>query len=311
MSPLEPRDATPIRESIRPGPGTAESKSPPVTGTSMTGTLSRGNSGNSPRTPPPRGGLRDASRSWCGTRGRAYRARVSSRRPESSRRAHEEGAAHARRRFGAASSSVAGQTAGAQRQRAGMGTAVGPGCSSPARDILRVRLVRPELRALAKIEKGTFSPGNSDDRLGITDHTASIGSKAYREVLSLRRAGEVKRVLVGCGVQETPDHSLARGVAQPPPSNDAAVSRRRTRRGELQIVLELTSGLRPPRDDHSFPSSPLRSLAMFARWRKTTSRAMASPAHGTGLRVPHATNAPAQHTAVPPSEPREEMRVAP
>ena len=58
-------------------------------------------------------------------------------------------------------------------------------------------------------------------------------------------------------------------------------------------------------------SSPRTSRRMFSRWRRTMSAASASPAQLTGLVQPWTTNVPSAHTAVPASEPTDEIRVAP
>jgi outer membrane protein OmpA-like peptidoglycan-associated protein len=86
------------------------------------------------------------------------------------------------------------------------------------------------------VEKvGNILAKYSDDRIKILGYTDSVGGKAYNEELSLRRADAVKRVLVGCGVQEKQITALGMGEAQPIASNDAPAGRKKNRRVELHV----------------------------------------------------------------------------
>jgi len=90
--------------------------------------------------------------------------------------------------------------------------------------------------SIADLEKmGDVLAKYSDDRIRITGHTDSVGGKAYNEELSLRRADAVKRVLIGCGVQERQITALGMGASQPVASNDTAAGRKKNRRVELNI----------------------------------------------------------------------------
>lgn len=90
--------------------------------------------------------------------------------------------------------------------------------------------------AIDRVEKiGNILAKYSDDRVRIMGYTDASGGKAYNEELSLRRADAVKRVLVGCGVQDRQITSLGMGEAQPVASNDNVAGRKKNRRVELHI----------------------------------------------------------------------------
>ncbi len=90
--------------------------------------------------------------------------------------------------------------------------------------------------SIQNVEKiGKILAKYSDDRIRVVGHTDSVGGKAYNEELSLRRADAVKRVLVGCGVQDKQITALGMGEAQPVATNDSAAGRKKNRRVELHI----------------------------------------------------------------------------
>jgi outer membrane protein OmpA-like peptidoglycan-associated protein len=91
-------------------------------------------------------------------------------------------------------------------------------------------------QSIDDIEKmGDVIARYSDDRIRIFGYTDSVGGKGYNEELSLRRADAVKRVLIGCGVQERQITALGMGEADPVAGNDTPAGRKRNRRVVLNI----------------------------------------------------------------------------
>lgn len=67
-------------------------------------------------------------------------------------------------------------------------------------------------------------------------HTDSVGSDAYNQKLSIRRAEAVKSYLVGKGVDEKRVYTEGKGEKQPVATNSTAAGRAQNRRVEIEVV---------------------------------------------------------------------------
>ncbi len=67
-------------------------------------------------------------------------------------------------------------------------------------------------------------------------HTDSIGTDAYNQKLSIRRAEAVKEFLVSKGVERNRVYTEGKGEAQPVASNKTAAGRAKNRRVEVEVV---------------------------------------------------------------------------
>jgi OOP family OmpA-OmpF porin len=69
-----------------------------------------------------------------------------------------------------------------------------------------------------------------------TGHTDSVGSVAYNQRLSLRRAEAVKAYLVSKGIEKSRIYTEGKGKSQPIASNKTAAGRAKNRRVEIEVV---------------------------------------------------------------------------
>lgn len=67
-------------------------------------------------------------------------------------------------------------------------------------------------------------------------HTDAIGTDAYNQKLSMRRAESVKAYLKGKGVEENRIYTEGKGESQPQASNATAAGRAENRRVEVEVV---------------------------------------------------------------------------
>ena len=67
-------------------------------------------------------------------------------------------------------------------------------------------------------------------------HTDSIGSKAYNQKLSVRRANSVKQYLVSKGIEANRIYTEGKGETQPVASNKTKDGRAKNRRVEIEVV---------------------------------------------------------------------------
>ncbi len=67
-------------------------------------------------------------------------------------------------------------------------------------------------------------------------HTDSIGSKAYNQKLSLRRASSVKAYLVSKGIEANRIYTEGKGETQPVADNRTKEGRAKNRRVEIEVV---------------------------------------------------------------------------
>ncbi len=67
-------------------------------------------------------------------------------------------------------------------------------------------------------------------------HTDSVGSEAYNQKLSVRRAEAVKAYLVTKGIEKNRIYTEGKGEKQPVASNKTAEGRTKNRRVEIEVV---------------------------------------------------------------------------
>ena len=67
-------------------------------------------------------------------------------------------------------------------------------------------------------------------------HTDSVGSNAYNQRLSVRRAESVKAYLVSKGIERNRIYTEGKGEAQPVADNRTAAGRAKNRRVEIEVV---------------------------------------------------------------------------
>jgi outer membrane protein OmpA-like peptidoglycan-associated protein len=77
-------------------------------------------------------------------------------------------------------------------------------------------------------------------RILIEGHTDSVGSDAYNDALSLRRADAVANALISRGVSPDAVHAAGRGKAYPVATNETAAGRQQNRR--VEIIFSDASG---------------------------------------------------------------------
>jgi OOP family OmpA-OmpF porin len=78
--------------------------------------------------------------------------------------------------------------------------------------------------------------------ISIVGHTDSIGSEAYNQALSERRAASAANYLVQQGVNPNLITATGRGETQPIASNDTAEGRARNRRVDIAVDATRTPG---------------------------------------------------------------------
>jgi OOP family OmpA-OmpF porin len=77
-------------------------------------------------------------------------------------------------------------------------------------------------------------------------HTDSIGSDAYNQKLSIRRAESVKRYLQSKGIEPNRIYTEGKGEKQPIASNQTREGRAKNRRVEVEVVGTRTTTTPPP-----------------------------------------------------------------
>ena len=96
-------------------------------------------------------------------------------------------------------------------------------------------VLKPEGKAKLDDLVGKLKAVNLEVVIAI-GHTDSIGSKAYNQKLSLRRASAVKAYLVSKGIEANRIHTEGKGETQPIADNKTKEGRAKNRRVEIEVV---------------------------------------------------------------------------
>jgi len=94
--------------------------------------------------------------------------------------------------------------------------------------------IRPDAKVILD-EAATQLSRNPDVRVSVEGHTDSVGTDAYNQKLSERRAGSVKQYLVGKGVSDARLSTVGHGESKPVASNNTKDGRALNRRVELLV----------------------------------------------------------------------------
>lgn len=135
-----------------------------------------------------------------------------------------------------------------------------PGCGAPAPAVVAPKPAAPVVAAASKVtyaadaffdfDKAVVKPAGKaklDDLVGkikginleviiAVGHTDSIGSDAYNQKLSVRRAEAVKAYLVSKGIEKNRVYTEGKGEKQPVASNKTKEGRAKNRRVEIEVV---------------------------------------------------------------------------
>jgi OOP family OmpA-OmpF porin len=96
-------------------------------------------------------------------------------------------------------------------------------------------VLKPEGKAKLDDLAGKVTAINLEVVIAI-GHTDSIGSDAYNQKLSVRRAESVKAYLVSKGVEPNRIYTEGKGEKQPVASNKTAEGRQKNRRVEIEVI---------------------------------------------------------------------------
>lgn len=98
--------------------------------------------------------------------------------------------------------------------------------------------IRPDSRPILN-EAAEILKENPEVRISVEGHTDAIGSDAYNEQLSLRRAEAVFRYLVNHGITPERMDVTGYGKRRPVADNETEAGRAQNRRVELYVIAEL------------------------------------------------------------------------
>jgi OOP family OmpA-OmpF porin len=96
-------------------------------------------------------------------------------------------------------------------------------------------VLKPDGRA-ALDELGTRLQGMNLEVIIAVGHTDSVGTDAYNQKLSIRRAESVKRYLQSKGIEPNRIYTEGKGEKQPVASNKTSEGRAKNRRVEVEVV---------------------------------------------------------------------------
>jgi OOP family OmpA-OmpF porin len=105
------------------------------------------------------------------------------------------------------------------------------------RCLLRLRQGCPEAEGKAKLDDliGKIKGINLEVIIAV-GHTDDIGTDAYNQKLSVKRAESVKAYLVSKGIEQNRVYTEGKGEKQPIASNKTAEGRAKNRRVEIEVV---------------------------------------------------------------------------
>ncbi|HEY6940354.1 Ig-like domain-containing protein [Dokdonella sp.] len=136
-----------------------------------------------------------------------------------------------------------------------------PAAATPAPQVMRneVRLdgdaffdfdhsdLRPDARAALDELVAKLASANRVSRVAVVGHTDSVGSVAYNQALSERRAASAKRYLVARGIDADQIDTRGEGELRPSYPNDTSANRQKNRRVDVEfLTIEETAQPAPP-----------------------------------------------------------------
>jgi OOP family OmpA-OmpF porin len=95
--------------------------------------------------------------------------------------------------------------------------------------------LKPEARAKLDDLVGKTGGVNLEVIIAV-GHTDSVGTDAYNQRLSVRRAEAIKKYLTGKGIDASRVYTEGKGESQPVADNKTAEGRSRNRRVEIEVV---------------------------------------------------------------------------
>ncbi len=98
--------------------------------------------------------------------------------------------------------------------------------------------IRPDARASLDALVSRIRATNNVKSVKVVGHTCTVGSAAYNQGLSERRAASVRAYLVQSGIDANLITSVGKGETQPVASNETREGRAQNRRVEVEITSE-------------------------------------------------------------------------